>query len=150
MCVFAGFFLVSGVFGELCRTGLKCRFSGDFRRFLLRMCVHIFENVWWRPKKPIFLRNCATANVEYQGLSEIWRSVRYMKFWVVQVKVVGYQASCPRKWVLHIKGDEYQKRCTSGILRRLITGWAVRMAHQRWRVSVDMYSLAGQLGWVSG
>ena len=39
MCVFAGFFLVSGVFGELCRTGLKCRFSGDFRRFLLRMCV---------------------------------------------------------------------------------------------------------------
>ena len=50
---------------------------------------------------------------------------------------------------LHIKGDEYQERCTSGILRRLITGWAVRMAHQRWRVSVDMYSLAGQLGWVS-
>ena len=33
-----------------------------------------------------------------------------MEFGVVQVKVVGYQ------------GDEYQKRCTSGILRRLITG----------------------------
>ena len=33
------------VFGELSGTGLKRRFSGDFRRFLLRMCVHTFENV---------------------------------------------------------------------------------------------------------
>ena len=31
--------------GELSGTGLKRRFSGDFRRFLLRMCVHTFENV---------------------------------------------------------------------------------------------------------
>ena len=40
-----------------------------------------------------------------------------MEFGVVQVKVVGYQANLSEK-----KGDEYQKRCTSGILRRLITG----------------------------
>lgn len=38
-------FIGIGVFGELSGTGLKCRFSSDFRRFLLRMCVHIFENV---------------------------------------------------------------------------------------------------------